>query len=396
MKIKFQKFAVVGASFMAALSIVLSLCNPVSAATPPKSALDPDEFIKTITVNGDLKTVKFDFSSLTPLYILWQYWPDNTSVKTRSHGLLSGMQLESGLQRVYSLVYPLGVETYSNSIYDNGVLDVRDIMPGAELRFDCQWYFSLFVLSLDGTPVNPVADAVQILRSTRLLMFDESGNYLGVSENLRQSSFVAESDNATILIDGSTVATIPSGCAYVCPTFEIQLGKFNTDSSRWLISMKQAAFSFSTDINMIYDNSQTMEDIKDALGDVNSSIQDANGKLDDVNDNLTQNNEKLDEIISGGDAADDAQGTFNDLVNGSGAFQDAIDKQHEAESKLPTPPASADDIVSDEVDTAVDEALDNASQLFDWESSGLTNMYVPMGLSVSMSTLFYIIFGKRG
>lgn len=405
MKNKLQKIATVGASFMAALSIVLSLGNPVSAATPPKSALDPQDYIKTITVDGDMKTVSFDFSGLSPLYQVWQYYPgadpnstadDVLAERLKTNSAINMTILKSGLQRVYSLVNPFGVETYSNAIYDNGVLDVSDIMPGAELTFDCSWEFTLTVYSLDGTVAAPIEDAIQIIRATRILMFDKDFNYIGVVQDYRESSFNDQGVTAAFTIDSEFASTIPSGCAYIAPCFEINLVKFKTDSSRWAYSMRNASFSFSTDINMIYENSQTMQDVKDALGDVNISIQDTNNKLDDVNDNLSQNNEKLDEIISGGDAADDAQGSFDELENGSGAIQDAMDKQHEAESKLPTPPASADDIVSDEVDVAVDEALDNASQLFDWESSGLTNMYVPMGLSVSMSTLFYIIFGKRG
>lgn len=393
MKINIQKIAIMGASFLAVLSIILTGAIPGHAAM---QHYNPSDYVSSISVSGDTKTVTFDFSSIASRFILWEYFSDGTSEKSTMNGALSMYNLSSNLSRVYSMTFPLGYETYKENLDGGRGLDVSDICSGAELTFTCSWDVNASVVT-NGNASGTTEDqgCVLIVRSY-VMLFDANKNYMrsvqGVSKNIE----IANKNSGSIAVDSESQVVIPSNCAYIVPFYEVQITNFYLSTGQWRISISNTGFSFSTDINMIYENSQTMIDIKDAIGDLNSSIQDTNDKLDDVNQNLQDNNEKLDEIISGGDAAVDAEDDYNKLEQGSQAIQDAMDNQNKAEEKLPKPPTSVKDIVSDDTDKAVDDALDTAGQLFDWEASGLNNMYVPMGLSVSLSTLFYIIFGKKG
>lgn len=372
MKINIRKIAIVGASFLAVFSIILAGIIPSHAAMPH---FNPKDYISSISVSGDTKTVTFDFSSIAPRYVLWEYFTDGTSKKTTSNGTLSMYNLLSYLHRVYSMAFPLGYETYKENLDGGRGLDISDISSGAELTFDCSWDVTANLVTngqSNGTTDDP--GCVLIVRSY-VMLFDSDKKFIRTIQGNSKDINISNKMSGVITVDCESEIVIPSGCNYIVPFYEVQVTNFQSASSQWRISISNAGFSFTTDINMIYENSQTMNDIKDAIQDTN---------------------DKLDDIISGGDAGEDAQDDFNNLEQGADSVQDAVDQQNAAKDKLPKPPSSVNDVVSDDTEKAVDEALDNAAQLFDWETSGLSNMFAPMGLSVSLSTLFYIIFGKRG
>lgn len=392
MKINIQKIVKLGTTFCAVLSLVLfSFVTPVRADIVGTS-INAMDYVVDTTIVGDTKTVTFKFIGVN--YCV-NVWTQPSGVKSFCLGYTPGRPWSptwpDACTGFSSRTYFFGSEAFDNKPAPSGVLDVSDIMPGASLDlvlgYDMSFEYSEYNVSATG----------DLIYSQGAFFYDSDGSYVETIYFPEYRQDISLSGSEIFRFDFPASLTIPSGISYILPFVSINM---TMDSGYYLNSCNvyfiPSSFEMSVDINMIYENSQTMDAIKDQLGDISQGIQDTNDKLDDVNDAITENNEKLDEIITGGETGEASKESSDALKDAAGELQDAVDKMEEVKENIPTTPSNFDNIIDSETDASIDEALDNAELLFDWKASGLEKMFAPMGLSCSLSTLFYVIFGKRG
>lgn len=283
-----------------------------------------------------------------------------------------------------SRTYPLGKEAYDSQVMPvYSAVDVGDIKELAPVSISSR--FSVQLRDLTASHMESMVPST-VRYSCGFYAYDASGVYLGVFYGPNETKelypgdvfdFVARYDDA-----------LPSNIKYLLPFVTgvfTPTGSYydNFDYNGFLI--KPWYFRMDVDINMIYEQSQTMQRIEEEIGEIGDKIDDTNDKLDGIDDTL-------EDIYTGGEAATEASEHIKDVNDDIDGFEDLLEDKEKAEDKLPTAPSSFENVIDDDV---LDSAITDAGKIMDWEASGLNRMFAPMGLSVGLSILFYVVFGKK-
>lgn len=318
------------------LAVTQLLTVPAHAAI---AAYDPDDYVSEVVINGDIKTVTFDFGLHDPWINMYEHFEDGSNKKYTFTGTAEMWTPSADAIRVYGMVYPLGVQGFIDSYAPSGgVIDVSDIMPGASLTFDISWTLTFALIPNMSLVDATVTDALHVGSSVRLVMYDADGAPIGNIKSADQWDYIPNTPSHSFHVGVETVAELPSDCKYILPFFEIQGTEPQVPLNQLRWNVVPQGFAITTDINMVYQDSVTMDrindkldditagiqDTNDKLDDVNQGIQDTNDKLDDVNQGIQDTNDKLDDIYTGGDAGDSLIDAGDDLAGSSAEVSDAV------------------------------------------------------------------------
>lgn len=398
LKINIQKTVKLSV-FLVVFSIVLLTISPVAlAAAPTWRVYKPEDYVKSFEIDGTDKRVYFDF----PIDPRYRLVIDDKVVVPSSDANSFASDYFFEWNGLYLQSFVFGAVNWQNAGCQGGVLDVRELANGAVVTITAKCSYEFIVSS------GPVSGYQYMF----YFLYDANGNYLRreVGERI---PFAVENTGGSFAYSFTPVSdiVIDPEVAYICPIAQISC----TNSSNNGIKVSSAvveSWGFSVDFNMIYEQSLIMNAIQDKVGDINEEL----GNL----------NDKADDIISGGEAGDklnDALSPSSPFGDASDDLDDAIGDFNDATSKLPTTPKDpfgtdtpiptspkpvdpgklpgvGNNIPSTpEKPTvanpdSVDDYVDIAGNFLDWENSGLTYMYAPMVLSVTLAIVFYTVFGK--
>lgn len=378
MNINIQKAIRCTTSILAVLAVVL-----ISFPTPA-SALDsyqPKNYISDIKVDGDIKTVTYLFDNGLPVT---NFWETPGGAKIQNNSKVVTYMPTDGTTSFTARSYYLGAEAYDNGSMPLGhVIDVGDIKDQAPVAISSRFSMQTWNIASTGMP-STITPIVSMRYSYGFFAYDKTGAYIGTYYGT--ATTVTIEPGKVYDFSARYEDPLPSGIKYMLPFNSFNGTMANGSMDNLGLSMNFWFFQMDVDINMIYEQSQTMGQIKDKLGDIEEEIGDVGDKIDDTND-------KLDEIISGGEAATEASEVIEDLDEDIDGFNDLMQDKEDLEDDLPTTPTSFQDVIDEDV---LDGAITDAGKIMDWESSGLNRMFAPMGLSVGLSILFYVVFGKKG
>lgn len=384
--------------FVAVVSVVLSgLVVPAKAAwTDNGLALGDYLSHWDFDSTGTKKQLYFDFTPLAKsgkAYV----WIDDLPVSV--YPMPSGSVTASIESDILWRYFILGGEVaYQQPLYSAPTLpyfDVRDVTFGTGVNFMASWTLHI-----------TYSGAMLDWRATcGLYLYDSAGHMIDWVCTQRDYT-LSSGGYYTVNLDGAIADNFGSDVAYVIPYFEFLVTSNIEDATNTiLVKWADISYGLRVDLDLVAENSALQNAINDKLGELN---------------------DKADQIISGGEAGDnlnDAIGPstpFGDasgnLGNAMGDFENSSSKLPSTPSKLPssdsgiptspppkkpsdvtgpapTGPATPEDPTVANPDS-VEDYVDIAGNFFDWDASGLTYMYAPMVLSVTLAILFYTVFGK--
>lgn len=315
------------------LSLFLSdvLCAPAYAAI---DAYDPYDYVGDITVMGDEKKVTFDFTGLPWCLNIWE---NPGSIKTTRFGITgeaySFRAANEASNNLTSRIFLCGQEQYEGQVLkSNNSIYIGDIMPGASVDIGM-----IFGLKMTHVGLRDSGYPLSVFFNYGFFMFDKDGKYLGNHFGYASNYEYPSNDVEEVTVYPSYQYTFSADVQYITPFLSWSA---STDGSirDWLFEFIPYEFTCSTYINMIYEDSITMDRIQNKLDDLNDGIQDANDKLDDVNQSIQDNgdklddvnqsiqdsNEKLDDIYTGGDAGASLGDAGDKLSGSSGTVSDTV------------------------------------------------------------------------
>lgn len=233
-------------------------------------AYDPADYVHSFTVDGDTRTVLYLFDDINAMVYV-NDGVEDYNIRTEDEFVFNP-RADSTSAAVN--LYYLGEFFYAiNGAPSGGTIDVSDIMPGAKLTFDMQYRYRVtFYEPPDGT--------VNIYFRPCLACFGYDGT---LKENL-----YGDTNTVTAEVAGDTVSgvyhtetfTLPDGCVYVAPYIQSTLN-YPLDSEGTLeIGIQPWDFKMSCDINMLYEESETLKQIDDKLGRMEGTLEEIAGAAD--------------------------------------------------------------------------------------------------------------------
>ena len=254
------------------------------------------DFVSNTVVSGDTKTVYYTFGSPISPFTIFQ---DQTGVTVGSgYGTVSHY-FESGVSnyKVDFTTYHFGSKFYTGSSSRDGLVDISDIVSGASITLDLGFRLEY------AASVNPQGFSIRY----RHIVCCYDAAYNLIDQYIPSWPDYVDTKETLFSVDDSADYVVPSGAAYIACMTQFQLlSVANTGTLSF--SVRPDAIRMSVDINMIHEQSQTMQKIEQQLGDIGD-------KLDDTNN-------KLDEIISGGEAGEQLGAAGDDMTGSSGAVSD--------------------------------------------------------------------------
>lgn len=294
-------------SLCAIAAVVLSLLpSPVSAAEI--NAIDAADYVSNVVVDGDNKAVYYTFDGFTPLHYIYSQ-PSGEGIvfdKTMSY-----YQAPDGATSMSGVFYWLGVSPSGGGVAPSeGLIDVSDISPGAIISIGTQYSIRFSTLLYNGGPY-------RIITNTSVYCFDSDGNFIDQIHGDATGIPVAESFNLNInKVDSFE---LPYGTHYIIPKGTWSVTADDNNVRALVLEFSIGSFQMNCGVNMILDQSQTMEEVKDKLEDMNELQQETNDKLDEIISDAPEQQEEIDkikdEIANQGQIVDDALAEKNELLN---------------------------------------------------------------------------------
>lgn len=290
--------------------ICLILTIPAEAAsTILPGCYDPADYIHDITISGDIKTIRYDFSDLSYAF---RYWDNSGQMQDFTDRAFIAVNEDSS--EIAIACYPFGVlpPAGSNLGTRGGALYVGDILPGSPIDFS-----ALLNVKFDWVN-NSDPFEIDVRYEPAYLLYDSNGVFLEDVHLEGTRVFYTFGQYLTLEDTQEISGTIPASSAYIIPYFRIRVYHPLLDYSWFYVEVTGMDTEFSVDLSTILENSNQMQAIKDKLDDLNSSIGNVGDKIDGTND-------RLDQIISGGDAGDSLGSAGNKLEGSSGVVSDKAD-----------------------------------------------------------------------
>lgn len=390
MKINIQKVVKCLAVLLSVVAITFTSLSPSVYAVDFGRIYNPVDYVTDSYFDGDYKVFVFDFAE-TPR-TTFRYV--NGSLASSVPGTPApSFYVDQGTPWT-SASLKLMLFGVANSEYypcQGGVLDIHKLTRGSSFR-----------LNFFGNVAFNVATANFTSRVVfGVLRYDKDGNYLGLGYDGVTRDYSGTGGSFTQSVDLNVEINADGKTRYIAPYLQVYIeytGPNEFSESSLSISIFNATY---------------LADLGIALDDYNSILQE-------------ELNAKLDDIVSGGEAGgelNDAIGPSSPFGDASGDLGDAMGDFEDSSSNLPTtpselpsgdsgiptgpPPKDPSDVTGpaptgpaapDDPTVAnpdsVEDYVDIAGNFFDWEASGLTYMYAPMVLSVTLAILFYTVFGK--
>ena len=290
--------------------ICLILTIPAEAAsTILPGCYDPADYIHDITISGDTKTIRYDFSDIRYAF---RYW-DNDGLAIKDFVDNATVDIGGYASEVAVSCYPFGIVPSGGALTARGgALYVGDLLPGSPIDFNFSLELS-FSWENDGQPFDLI-----VKYEPGYYVYDELGNLID-TVNLDMTSVTYPLGVTLELTDFQELSgTSPASASYVMPFVRVRSYIIGQEQVWVHISFQGLHTGLSVDLSTVLENSNQMQAIKDKLDDLNSSIGNVGDKIDGTND-------RLDQIISGGDAGDSLGSAGDKLVGSSGVVSDKAD-----------------------------------------------------------------------
>ena len=290
--------------------ICLILTIPAEAAsTILPGCYDLSDYIHDITISGDTKTIRYDFSDIRYAF---RYW-DNDGLAIKDFVDNATVDIGGYASEVAVSCYPFGIVPSGGALTARGgALYVGDLLPGSPIDFNFSLELS-FSWENDGQPFDLI-----VKYEPGYYVYDELGNLID-TVNLDMTSVTYPLGVTLELTDFQELSgTIPASASYVMPFVRVRSYIIGQEQVWVHISFQGLHTGLSVDLSTVLENSNQMQAIKDKLDDLNSSIGNVGDKIDGTND-------RLDQIISGGDAGDSLGSAGNKLEGSSGVVSDKAD-----------------------------------------------------------------------
>lgn len=288
-----------------ATCVICCLCLLVTVGAAPAYAAgsilpgcyDPADYIHDITISGDTKTIRYDFSDLSYAF---RYWDNSGQMQDFTDRAFIAVNEDSS--EIAIACYPFGVLPSAGSNLDNrgGALYVGDILPGSPIDFS-----ALLNVKFDWVN-NSDPFEIDVRYEPAYLLYDSNGVFLEDVHLEGTRVFYTFGQYLTLEDTQEISGTIPASSAYIIPYFRLRVYHPLLDYSWFYVEVTGMDTEFSVDLSTILDNSNQMQAIKDKLDDLNVSIGDVNDKLDEI---LNQPDQEKN------DAQQGANDAFSGVVN---------------------------------------------------------------------------------
>lgn len=268
---------------------------PAKAAT--WTTLNPVDYIDAVYTEGNYRYVRYDFQR-TPLI-------STPNGNTNGSFLQLKPSVDNPLKQQF-LVYPLGTKfsggpPLSSSSF-NVAIAVSDFKSNAALTVSSSLELSLGVSYTAYSQFIEEKLVIDVLWS--FAGYGGSGNYLG---SIESTDYLTNKTLQDVYVDEQYSLIVPVNMTisplsfeekvyYIVPYVSLTYHVINDHEDicidYWRLSCDD--FSITTRIDMLYEQSLTMQKIEDQIGDLGD-------KLDNVDDQLGDLNDKADTIINGND-----------------------------------------------------------------------------------------------
>lgn len=347
------------------LSLVVLVWGVQVTAFAASSYYDPADYVDDVVINGDTKTVYYDFAGVPWLY--WFY--DNyTNASTFITGD-SAVCLVRGATDSRCYCMPFGGAPSMGTI-TGGALDVSDIIPGSSIDFTTDFTVGL---QWRGSDVAQATVSFTVL----VYYYNADGVYIGLSDIAKDS--VVYEDLTSVgyqSISRSLSGSIPVNAHYIIPYIVVTCAvptEYANYGLNWHVS--NCSFTMSVDINMIQEQSNLMQSVNDKLDDLG-------GKIDDTN-------VRLDQIITGSDADNAAADQFVDDMGTKTDKLDGLVSDMGSTNKPDVNNAVPD--VDDVVDS--DSVISLTNVVTPWFENEVFIAYLLVAVMLMFGS--YVLFGKK-
>lgn len=249
------------------LSLMIGLfAIPAYAET---EILYPDDYIDSISVSGDIKTVTYDFSSIRWFYAFYEddkeplFGYDNFTVDL------------VGATNCSVSCLPFGTDS---DISDETLFYIGDIAYGSEIDVK----FSLRCVS---EWLEQSANSITGCYFVDWYCFDADFQLVEIASNCPDSQVEFEVEltpEGYYSFDVNIETTLNAKSVYVAPVFWMKFDLPTDYQSLCTFSFYSGHCSIYVDINTILENSAMMQSIENKLSDINGQLGSVNDKLDEI------------------------------------------------------------------------------------------------------------------
>lgn len=311
--------------------VIASLALPSFARVMPVG-VNPADYIKDVVLTGDTKTVVYDFNGASvPRIRFTDNLGGSEEFVSQTLPVHYDVNPESKINHIW--IYPFGLRYTENQdiVSSHGFIDVSEIMPGATFTFTSRWNLEVDMQSWD-------TNDCEIGMALYYHSYDAEGKYLETVKTSTSWSDMEVVDTGDYYVLRSVYEAhfgieVKPNVHYICPymTATILTSTEMLGSSQ--ITVWDASFGGSVDVNMIYEQSTQMNVIKNKLDGISNQVGQTNDKLDGVTDKIQDTNDKLDDLIQGTPEQNEvADNAVNDTQQSISDFNSIIEKLEDYET----------------------------------------------------------------
>lgn len=287
MKLNIQKGIKVVLPLLVVAVMVFGLL-PTSAHAAARDPIKVSEHVTDVVIDGNIKSVTFSFPDIKPLTNIW---PQGQGLaKEFFYGDYSYL-LPSGSFGLSSRTFFGGVEAYVNNAAPlTGIFDVSDIMPGAPITLTMSFRYNFWF--------DPDHPEVSVTAGHGYFSYDKDGKYLGQYYGERRVIDFPYGGEMGFVFSTNTDFTLPNDVYYILPFTSLSFTFAQLGADDYLsYEVTGQGFSMSTDINMIYEDSETGKQIAEKLDEIIDGPSDVTGDVDDIVGGTTDQKDKVNNLI---------------------------------------------------------------------------------------------------
>ena len=265
--------------------IVCCLCLLVCGLTAPVYAAstilagnyDPADYIHDISISGDTKTIRYDFSSVYGGWFIWERNSGSSEISMYEFDFELVANSEYYTINYFPFGDPFDVTTKNLSSPAHGCLYVGDILPGSSIDYDF-----LFVFDVTWDNFDDVIVDIDLHYYHYLDCYDKNGAYIEtLTIDAGVKSYTVDVGSAGLELHNANFSgSFPANAVYVRP--RLRFSVYSDPALDMHIRGMAGQIDLSVDLNTVLENSNQMAAIKNKLDDLNVSIGDVNDKLDQI------------------------------------------------------------------------------------------------------------------
>lgn len=259
-----------------------------SAHASAREPIKVSDHVTDVVIDGNIKTVTFSFPDIKPLTNIW---PQGQGFSKESFYGDYSYALPSGSFGLSARTFFGGVEAYVNNPAPlTGIFNVSDIMPGAPITLTMSFRYNFWF--------DPDHPAVSVNAGHGYFSYDKDGNYLGQYYGEKRVIDFPYGGEMGFVFSTNTDFILPNDVYYILPftTLSFTFAQLGADDYM-SYEVTGQGFSMSTDINMIYEDSETGKQIAEKLDEIIDGPSDVTGDVDDIVGGTSDQKDKVDNLL---------------------------------------------------------------------------------------------------